>query len=346
MDNIDITGPHPQVTLASPSASVVTNVEAHIRRFCVLPDCAYLPIAVWAVATHCANIFDCFPYLSVFSPVRESGKTTLLEVLERLTHRAWIGTAPTPAALFRMIPEGGTILLDEVEFLNVKNGSESIQVILAIINSGHRRGTTIPRCDGPKHKLMYFPVYGPKAFGVIGRLPDTLVSRSIVVNVQRRTSKQFIERRLRRRFIKDAQPVHEAISAFSRASQSDVDRAYEQFIDSDLYFLKDRDADLWIPLFATCSIAAPDRLDELKQCALQLCASKAEDSLSAVPPRFVLCQSIRHRPPAISPSSTADRHCSSAGRLSLSAGNDLNRLPLRDIRRQSPWWTSASPRAA
>jgi hypothetical protein len=46
---------------------------------------------------------------------------------------------------------------------------------------------------------------------------------------------------------------------------------------SDLGFLEDREADLWMPLFAVCTVAAPDRVDELKKCARSLCGAKAAD---------------------------------------------------------------------
>jgi hypothetical protein len=48
-------------------------------------------------------------------------------------------------------------------------------------------------------------------------------------------------------------------------------------LDTDLEFLSDRDADLWIPLFAISSISAPDKLAQLRRCAETLSATKAGD---------------------------------------------------------------------
>ena len=198
------------------AGQIVADVEHYVRRFCVLPDAAYLPIAVWAIATHSANAFDCFPYLALFSPAKRCGKTRVLEVLEQVVYRAWRGTAPTAAALFRMMAEGPTLLLDEVEIFNTKNKSESNQTILAIINAGHRKGATIPRCDGAKNELKHFPVYGPKAFTAIGRLPDTLTDRSIKVTMQRRAAEQRIERFLLARAAADAMPLREAVANLAK----------------------------------------------------------------------------------------------------------------------------------
>jgi hypothetical protein len=82
------------------------------------------------------------------------------------------------------------VVSDEVEAFNAKNKSEAAQAILAVLNAGHRKGATVPRCEGPKHELRHFPVYGPKVFAAIGRLPDTVTDRSILINMQRRTKAQ------------------------------------------------------------------------------------------------------------------------------------------------------------
>jgi len=258
-------------------AQVVANVERFIKRFVVLPEATYLPISLWAISTHTAQRFECFPYLALLSPAKRCGKTRLLEVLEMLAVKPWRGTAPTPAALYRMMADSPTLLLDEVEALNSKTKSESAQAILAILNAGHRKGATIPRCDGPKHELKHFPVYGPKAFAAIGRLPDTLTDRSIVITMQRRTKDQKVERFLTARATAESKPIRESAANFVATYQGAIEQMYNRLLDTDLEFLGDRDADLWIPLFAICSVSAPDRLAELKKCAVTLSGAKAGD---------------------------------------------------------------------
>ena len=179
--------------------------------------------------------------------------------------------------------EAPTLLLDEVEALNSKNKSESAQAILAILNAGHRKGATILRCEGPKHELKEFPVYGPKAFAAIGRLPDTLTDRSIAITMQRRTKGQNVERFLAARATAEAKPLRDSVTRFATAYRGAIGQAHERLVGSDLEFLSDRDADLWIPLFAICSVSAPDRVAELKTCAVTLSGAKAgndaDDSL-------------------------------------------------------------------
>jgi Protein of unknown function (DUF3631) len=288
---------------------VLGELERFLRRYVVLPDAAYLPLAVWVLATYLAKVFDCFPYLALLSPAKRCGKTRLLEVLEILCWESWRGTAPTPAALFRMMTRCPTLLLDEVEALKAgKNTSETQQAILAILNAGHRRGATVPRCAGKDQHLEFFPVYGPKAFAAIGKLPDTLADRSIVVTMQRRKAEQRISRFLFGRAKGEVELLVECLAKWSKEHDEDSRAAYEST--TDLTWLSDRDADLWMPLFAVCSVAAPGRVSELKENATALTGAKTGDDLDDSLPLRLLSD-IR----AIWPDGTL--HISSATLLEL-----------------------------
>jgi len=105
--------------------------------------------------------------------------------------------------------EGPTLLLDEGEIFNRKDKSETTQTLLAVLNGGYRKGATIPRCDGPNHNVRDFPIYGPKCFAAIGRLPDTLIDRSMVIRMQRyRRKSERIERFLSSRARREVAPIH------------------------------------------------------------------------------------------------------------------------------------------
>jgi 5S rRNA maturation endonuclease (ribonuclease M5) len=270
--------------LAESGAKLLAEIEHYIRRYVVLPGPAYLPVALWAAATHAVHQFDCFPYIALISAAKRSGKTRLAEVLELLVRRPWRGTAPSPAAVYRMLEGAPTLLLDETEALNGKNKSETTLILLAVLNAGHRKGATIPRCDGPRQDVKHFNVYGPKLFAAIGKLPDTLLDRSIVIHMKRRTKAQKVGRFRQARATAEAKPIHDRAARFAQAHAADIEHAYQDVLDADLQFLNDRDADLWTPLFVMCSTTMPERLPELEKCARLLSAAKAgadvDDSLS------------------------------------------------------------------
>jgi Protein of unknown function (DUF3631) len=267
---------------AKPRSNVIADAEKFIRRFCILPEVAYLPLAVWAVATHVPLAFDAFPYIALLSPVKRCGKTRLLEVLELLCAKPQRVTTVSSASLFRMMEDVPTLLLDEVEALRSNKPSDTTQAVLAILNAGHRRGATVTRCEPPNHEVRHFPVYGPKVFAAIGGLTDTLADRCIIVEMHRKTTSQAVDRFLQGRAKADAEPLQASLMEWAKNSEESVRTAYEEM--DDLKFLSDRDADLWMPLFALCTFAAPERAGELRRCAEILSSAKAvndvEDSLS------------------------------------------------------------------
>src|ERR1700733_2346315 len=201
---------------------VIELVEAFIRRYVVLPEAAYLPLALWCVATYLSADFDCFPYLAILSPTKRCGKTRVLEVLELLCLSAWLGTAPTPAVLFRMLKQCSTWLIDEVEALKGKQLSESQQGVVAVLNSGHRKGSTVPRCEGPRHTVTFFETYGAKALAAIGGLPGTIADRSIIVNMQRKTKDQHLERFLFARAKDEAQGIKDELRKWANQNREFV----------------------------------------------------------------------------------------------------------------------------
>ena len=262
--------------------NVIDGAESLIRRFGILPDAAYLPLGIWGVATYVSDAFDAFPYVALLSPAKRCGKTRVLEVLELFCAKPQRVTTVSSASLFRMMGDAPTLLLDEVEALRNSKPSDTTQAVLAILNAGHRKGATVTRCEPPSWEVRHFPVYGPKAFAAIGALPDTLADRSICITMQRKTPSQVVDRFLQGRARADAGPLRELLTEWAEICRESVRVAYEAM--DDLKFLSDRDADLWMPLFAVCTVAAPERLEELRQCALILSGAKAaddvEDSLS------------------------------------------------------------------
>ena len=88
-----------------------------------------------------------------------------------------------------------------------------------MLNAGHRRGATIPRCVGPSHTVTEFPVFAAVAMAGLGDLPDTLYSRSVIIRMRRRLPSEEIEPYRRRlhepeghRAARSAGPVGDSVS--------------------------------------------------------------------------------------------------------------------------------------
>ena len=170
-----------------------------VCKYLVLPERVALPLACWTAATYFHETFDTFPYLSVISPAKRSGKTRLAEVLSYVALNPVLTTGISEAALFRLVDRGNCmLLLDEAEALKDKRNERS-QAIVSILNAGYRQGAYVYRCGPTKHDLQSFSVFGPKAVIAIGQLPETVFDRSIVIRMRRKKAGEVVGRFLSRR---------------------------------------------------------------------------------------------------------------------------------------------------
>lgn len=172
------------------TGELLDRLVATFRKFLVVTAAQADVLALWALHTHVYEVFEFTPYLSLDSPVRRSGKSRVLEILQLLVPRPWLTVRTTVAALIRGIAqEKCVLLLDETD--NVFKGDrEYAAALTAILNDGFKSGGQAMLCDkGPKGEIILkkFPVYAPKAFAGIGKvLPDPLRDRCIPITMRRR----------------------------------------------------------------------------------------------------------------------------------------------------------------
>ncbi len=97
----------------------------------------------------------------------------------------------TSSVLFRIIQiHKPTILIDEADtYLAEKNE------LRGILNGGHRRmDAFVWRSVGDDHEPRAFKVWALKCIAMIGRLPDTLEDRALVVALRRKYPHEKVER--------------------------------------------------------------------------------------------------------------------------------------------------------
>ena len=115
----------------------------------------------------------------------------MLKLVATLSSRSLPASNISPAALFRTIERyQPTLLLDEAETFLKDN-----EDLRGIINAGHTRATAqVIRTVGEKHEPRIFSTWCAKLVALIGRLPDTLMDRSIIIRMRRRTPSEQVER--------------------------------------------------------------------------------------------------------------------------------------------------------
>ena len=247
---------------AEPAAEPVNGerllgeISATVSRYVVVRPQVADTLALWVALTYLADTVDVLPRLLVWSPALSCGKTRLLAVLGGLVRRPVPAISISPAALFRMIEKGSpTLLLDEMD--NARLGESPD--LRALLNSGHSRTSAwTVRCVGESMDPRKFSTWTPIAFASIGKLPDTVTSRCIQVEMRRRTASEKVERLRPSRVPGEFKPLR------SRLARWCQDTTLPEVEESALEFLSsDRDLENWEPLVAIAKAAGgewPDRV--------------------------------------------------------------------------------------
>jgi hypothetical protein len=198
------------------------------------------------------------PRLAFLSPEPGSGKTRALEVSELLVPNPVEAVNVTPAYLFRKVgsPEGRpSILFDEVDTVfGAKAGDH--EEIRGLLNAGHRKGAVAGRCvvRGKIVEPEEIPAYCAVALAGLGNLPDTILSRSVVVRMRRRAPDEQVEPFRRRECEREGHTIRDSLATWAKRCIGDVVDAWPTMPTS----IKDRDADVWEALLAVADIAGRD----------------------------------------------------------------------------------------
>lgn len=158
------------------------------RFICPMSDLDLDLLVLWALHTHWIDVLFTTPRLLLTSPVPGAGKTTVLEHLQRVGFDAVnMSSISSPALLTRMLDQRmRTILIDEVD-RSLRSDKPGVEDLLAIINTGYKRGGTRPVLvpdKGGKWVVEEHSTFSPLVMA--GRspiLPDDTLSRAIVVTL-------------------------------------------------------------------------------------------------------------------------------------------------------------------
>jgi len=172
-------------------AELLDRIAALYRRHVVLDRLENASAALWTLYSYCYDAFDMSPILAIESATPRCGKTTLLSMIGRLVYRGISASNISPAAIYRFIESHRpTLLMDEADAW--LRGNEEAR---SVLNSGHTRAAAIViRCEGDDSKPKPFSTWCPKVIALIGKLPPTLLDRSIRIALQRKLSTDKLER--------------------------------------------------------------------------------------------------------------------------------------------------------
>jgi putative DNA primase/helicase len=265
-------------------ASLLDEMAATICHHVVMAEGLAEAVALWTVATHALDAFAIYPRLVLASPVKQCGKTTLLDVISHLVPKPLFIGHTTASPLFRAIElVRPTLLLDEADSFLTDN-----EELRGLINLGHRRDGAVMRSVGEDFKPHLFSVWAPLAIAAIGRVQETIEDRSIIIPLRRRRLDEPIEN-----FSAIDPVVIDPLKRLARqaarwaADHTESLRKARPKRPAGVY---NRAADNWHPLLAVAD-AAGGRWPELaRRIAETMVAAAADDDASI---RVVLLGDIR-----------------------------------------------------
>jgi putative DNA primase/helicase len=242
-------------------ATLLDEIAAAIRRYVVLDDAYRDSVALWAVANHAYGAFFIFPRLLIEAPEKGCGKTTLLDVVGRLTNRSRSVSNISTAALFRVIEAvRPTLMLDEADSYCRDN-----EELRGVLDAGHRRDGLVIRNVGDNHEPYEFSVFAPVALATIGRLPGTIEDRSIVIHLKRRRPDEQVDS-LRHDQAADLDTLARKAARWTRDQIAEL-KAADPAMPESIY---NRAADNWRPLFAVADVADGEWSARSRQTARRL----------------------------------------------------------------------------
>lgn len=170
------------------SEELFLKIKAQFEYFLDLPKNEWYDyLTLWVMGTYIYSFFEAYPMVYLYG-LKNTGKTKVMTLCGLLAFNGELLVGITPATLFRIIEANKpSLFLDEIEKLldPKREGSADIE---AMLNSGYKRGATVPRCEKIKEaqEIRRFNIYCPKMFAhVEGKVSRTLISRCIRIIMER-----------------------------------------------------------------------------------------------------------------------------------------------------------------
>ncbi|MGY8668756.1 DUF3631 domain-containing protein [Bradyrhizobium sp. UFLA05-109] len=272
----------PRVPIAADEgATILDDAFAYVKRFVSYPsEHARVAHVLWCAHTHLIEAFESTGRLALLSPEPESGKTRALEATEPLVARPISTVNASAAYLFRKAGDDAgppTVLFDEIDTIFGPKAKEH-EDIRGFINAGHRRGATYGRCvvHGSTVVTEEVPVYSAVAMAGLGWLPDTLLSRSIIIRMRRRLKTETIEPFRQRIHVREGQAIGQRLAVWAKPMLKNAEAARPELPAG----VEDRQADAWEPLLVVADLVGGEWPQKAREAAAALVTVARETPVS------------------------------------------------------------------
>ena len=255
---------------------VFRQVFDFLARFISYPsEHAHLAHALWCIHTHLMDRWETTPRLAFLSPEPGSGKSKAMEISSLLVPNPVTAVNVSPAYLFRKVGGGEpvTLLYDEIDTVFGPKARDN-EEIRALLNAGHRKGAVAGRCvvRGKNIETEDISAYAPVALAGLGWLPDTIMSRSVVIRMRRRHGGERIDPYRVRIHSAEGYRIRDAIAVWARSTEVEWPELPEE--------IQDRDADVWEPLISIADAIGGKWPAKARVAAVSFVTASQEQELS------------------------------------------------------------------
>ena len=162
---------------------------ALVCRFVVASEEDYHLIVLKIFESYLVDCFSCISIFRVRSPEKRCGKSTLIDVLERLILRPLSCVTVTLASMFRLVTKYHCrFLVDEAESFGKDNDE-----LRAFGCAAYERGRTVPRTNPNTLEVELFETFCWILLASIGELHPTIEDRAVTIFLKRKPRDREIE---------------------------------------------------------------------------------------------------------------------------------------------------------
>tara|TARA_R110000787_G_scaffold13410_4_gene42127 strand:- start:11621 stop:12922 length:1302 start_codon:yes stop_codon:yes gene_type:complete len=247
----------PSDVVSIDGADLLNRALVFIQRFVILPsDHAGVSLVLWAGHAHLMGAWETTPRLAFLSAEAGSGKSLAMRLTALLSPLALEAASATTSSLIRALddPDGRpSYFIDEIDTRYGPNAKGDEQ-LRCMINAGHQIDGYIMRNEQVNND--WYPVrksaFAAVAMAGIGNiLPDTILTRSIVVKMRKRLPGEEVESYRRR----DHKPIGDSLCRELAAWADQICEAAAVSRPVLPDGIADRDADVWEPLIVIADLA-------------------------------------------------------------------------------------------
>lgn len=248
---------------------ILGDIEKELRKYLELKedDREYAFVALWIIGTYLQPVWNTYPYMSI-SGRKDTGKTKLLEFLEKLAFCPRLSSSISTASLYRLIQcLRPTLLVDENERYSTGERKGEIQ---NIVNSGYKKGAFVYRSGKTEKGQIVqekFETFSPKAFVTYTGLTRVTEDRALDIVMRKSTRSEIADTEIAAVDVKTWTTIRNKLYVFALSKWKEIASIYRNMPTTPR--IKGRRRELWKPLLTLAKFFGDKTFNKMRDFAVE-----------------------------------------------------------------------------